>query len=157
MQTIRSGAGAATLGGIIYVAGGQDRANAHASMECYDPVEESWTFRSDMMYPCSGLTMVATTTHLYTFGGYNTVTHHVYYNKIQRYVSTTDVWEEVSTMIQPRAWFSAVFFNEAIYIMGGENGRGRLNTVERYDLRTGICSPMDPMNDNRAGCGASIV
>jgi hypothetical protein len=156
MHTVRSGAGSATLGGVIYITGGQDRATAHSTVECYDPVEESWTYRAEMTYACSGLTMVSTQTHLFAFGG-RSKTNHVYYNKIQRYTPTADIWEEVSTMIQARAWPSAVFFNNAIFIMGGYDGRDRLNTVERYDLRTGFRSPMDPMNENRAGCGASVV
>lgn len=156
MHFSRSGSGAASLGGKIYIAGGHDRVTAHSSMECFDPHENSWSMCAELTYPCSGVALVATHTHLYAFGG-RSKTNHIYYNKIQRYSPSTDTWEEISTMIQPRAWPSAVFFNGAIFVVGGFDGRDRLNTVERYDLRSGFRSPMDPMNENRAGCGAAIV
>ena len=156
MQYCRSGAGSSALGGKVYVAGGHDKSSAHSSMECYDPMERAWTMCADMAYACSGVALVGTSTHLYSFGG-RSKSNQVYYNKIQRYTPFTDSWEQISTMIQPRAWPSAVLFNGAIFIVGGFDGRDRLNTVERFDVRTGFRSPMDSMNESRAGCGAAIV
>ena len=71
---------------IYHITGGYDRTlhMDRASMECYDPVIEEWTFMSEMEKARSGLSMVAVDQFLYAFGGRYRHTDQ-YYDLVERY------------------------------------------------------------------------
>ena len=54
-----------------------------ASMECYDPATEEWTFMSEMEKARSGLSMVAADQFLFAFGGRYRHTDQ-YYDLVER-------------------------------------------------------------------------
>ena len=70
---------------IIFLTGGYDRTlhMDRASMECYDPATEEWTFMSEMEKARSGLSMVAADQFLFAFGGRYRHTDQ-YYDLVER-------------------------------------------------------------------------
>ena len=67
----RSGAGAAALGGFVYVVGGYDGIRQLNSIERYDPEKNSWKLVCPMMYRRSALGVAMMDGHLYAIGGYD--------------------------------------------------------------------------------------
>ncbi len=68
----------------LVTAGGYDKSfqTDRASVECYDPEREMWSFVSEMETPRSGLVLATVDHYLYAVGG-RSRSHH-YYNMAER-------------------------------------------------------------------------
>lgn len=69
MQEKRSGFGATTLNGQIYVFGGQAVDGVFESVEKYDPSIDQWTYLTSLPSPRMGLEAVPVGSKIYTIGG----------------------------------------------------------------------------------------
>jgi hypothetical protein len=69
MPTHRSGIGAATLGGGIYVVGGEAPEGTFAQVEIFDPAANRWTRGPDLPTPRHGLGVVEHQGRLYVLAG----------------------------------------------------------------------------------------
>ena len=49
-------------------------------------------------------------------------------------------WTQLSTMVTARAWHGCVLVNSTLYAVGGFGSAGRLSSVEKLDLSTGVWS-----------------
>ncbi|KAJ8321923.1 hypothetical protein KUTeg_000394 [Tegillarca granosa] len=130
MKRKRAGAGSCVCDSKIYIAGGYDKTlhMDRASVECYDPTTEEWTFVSEMEKARSGL--------------FNTMTNQ---------------WTTISSMNTPRAWPGVAVFDGRVYVIGGFDGSSRLRSVEVYDFDSDRWTFISNMIVSRAGCGAAVV
>ena len=69
----------------VLIAGGFDKSfqTDRASVECYDPELEEWSFVSEMETPRSGLVLATVDHYLYAIGGRSRF--HMYYDMAERY------------------------------------------------------------------------
>lgn len=89
MHYARYNYSAAILSGKIYVAGGEDGDDSYlCSVECYDPVTETWSTKANMNYQRSIFGLVEQSGMLYAMG------HH---QSIERYDPFQNVWTVVRT------------------------------------------------------------
>ena len=95
MHIARSGAGACSMNGKLYVVGGQDRAIHHSTMECYDPAERCWHLCANMKNPRSGVAAVVHGRYIYAIGGRDRH-RQAYYDIVERYLPETNTWENFS-------------------------------------------------------------
>ena len=156
MHTARSGAGAASIDGRIYVVGGQDRAVHYSSMECYDPRENTWTMCPSMKHPRSGVATVVLDRYLYAIGGRDRH-RQAYYDIVERFNVDMQLWETFVSLTHPRAWPAAMVFHGQIYVVGGYDGQFRLKTVERLEEGDQKWRRVTDMSEFRAGCGAAVL
>ncbi|WAR16523.1 KLH18-like protein [Mya arenaria] len=158
MKRRRAGSGITVCEGKIYVAGGYDRTlhMDRASMECYDPVIDDWTFMSEMEKARSGLVMATIDQNVYAFGGRYRHTDQ-YYDMVERFNVLTRQWTTLAQMNTPRAWPGIAIFDGRIYVLGGFDGGYRLRSAESYDAETDQWTPISNMLVSRAGCGAAVV
>lgn len=144
--------------GCIYIAGGYDR-TVHcdrASVECYCPEKDEWTFVAELEKARSGLSLVSLDNYIYAIGGRNRGSDH-YFNVCERYNPSTMQWVSISSMISPRAWSGIGILRNKIFVVGGFDGVSRLNKVEVYDVDADEWKEVANMNFARAGCGAAVT
>lgn len=144
--------------GKLYIAGGYDRGvhSDRASVECYDPDTDTWTFVTELEKARSGMSLVALNNFLYALGGRNRSTDH-YFDLAERYNTQTHQWQPVAPLNTPRAWPSVAVYDNKIFVLGGFDGAHRLSSVEVYDPETDTWRFVQDMNICRAGCGAAVL
>ena len=157
MHSARSGAGSGVMDGKLYVVGGQDRFTTHySSVECYNPVDDTWTPCAEINYARSGVAVAVLGKYLYAIGGRNRG-EQTYCNKVERYCPAEDRWEIISPLLHSRAWPAAATFCRCIYVAGGYDGQNRLNTLEQYNPDADKWTNMAEMKENCAGCGLAVA
>jgi kelch-like protein 2/3 len=144
--------------GKIYVAGGYDRGvhSDRASVECYDPDTDTWSFITELEKARSGLVLISHNHQLYAFGGRNRSTDH-YFDLAEKYNPQTNKWTPVAPLLTPRAWPAATVFDGKIFVLGGFDGANRLASAEAYDPEANSWTYVRDMNVSRAGCGAAAL
>ncbi|XP_078493949.1 kelch-like protein 12 [Ciona intestinalis] len=60
-------------------------------------------------------------------------------------------------MQTPRCWFAAVVFNNAIYAIGGYDGKQRLKSVEKYNVDDDTWVYVENMNKERSRHAACVA
>ena len=140
------------------MAGGYDRGvhSDRASVECYDPELDQWTFVTELEKARSGLALLSFDGFLYAFGGRNRSTDH-YFDLAERYNPSTHQWMPVAPLHTPRAWPAVAVFDRKIFVIGGFDGLNRLGSVEVYDPEMDTWRFVQDMNVPRAGCGAAVL
>ena len=156
MHIARSGAGACSMDGKLYVVGGQDRAIHHSTMECYDPSENVWRLCANMRHPRSGVAAIVYERYIYAIGGRDRH-RQAYYDIVERYSPDTNTWEGFHRLTHPRAWPAATVYKGQVYVAGGYDGQFRLKTVERFDPEEQKWKRVADMNEFRAGCGSAVL
>ena len=121
MPTPRNGMAFGTIGGLIYVAGGQ--ANGYvpqAVLEVYDPVADTWTTKAPMSTALRSLAGAALNGKLYATGGIaggagSTAT----VASVEVYDPSTNMWTPGSPMPLAREGHCAAAVNGLFYMVGG--------------------------------------
>jgi N-acetylneuraminic acid mutarotase len=152
MHTARSGLGAAVVNGKIYAIGGSTESGYLVSLngivdtnEEYDPATNTWTLKTSMPTPRTGLAVASYQGKIYCIGG--VIAHNesgfVMSTVNEVYDPATDTWTTKTPMPTPRSWLSANVVDDKIYLIGGEPNR-TLN--QAYDPATDswITKPSKP-------------
>ncbi len=151
MHVARGGLGVAVVNGKIYAIGGSTESGYLAPLsgivdtnEEYDPIKNTWVFKSQMPTPRTGLAVAAWQGKIFCMGGvvaYNSsgfVTTTV--NEV--YDIPTDTWTTKKPLPTARSWLSANVVDDKFYLTGGEPDR-TLNQV--YDPATDTWTTLSPM------------
>ena len=149
MNTSRTGAGAATVNGVIYVLGGSQRYNVTDtgfsymsinSTEAYSPATDTWTQKTPMPTPRDGLAAAAFQGKIYCFGGRNvSKDYSISTNVNEVYDTETDSWETRTPMPTARSGLQASEVGGKIYLISGwvesesSSIGGKSAQVEIYD------------------------
>ena len=137
MATVRLYAAAASLNGLLYVAGGEGVGSTYlSSVERYSPASNSWQ-------PVASMATVRTCHQLVVMGGalfaIGGATGHgeVTMNSVERFDPATNTWAAVASMGTARYGHAAAVMggdSGALYVAGGEDIDGTvLSSCERYD------------------------
>ena len=113
----RTGAGAATVNGIVYVIGGSQRYNTSEtgfsyrsinSTEAYDPVTDTWVDKAPMPTSRDSIGAAAFQGKIYCFGGRKVSRDYsISININEVYNTETDSWETKSSMPTARSGLQA--------------------------------------------------
>jgi hypothetical protein len=113
-------AGAAVIGGKLYVPGGRLASGALTGvLEVYDPRADTWEQRAPLLAPLSGYALAAFEGKLYVFGGWD---GEEYSARVYEYDPGSDRWTERAPMPTARAFAGAAVAGGRIYVVGGTNG-----------------------------------
>lgn len=132
MPTARKGMTVAVLDNKIWVIGG--RSTSHAALnvvEIYDPSTNSW----DTQVPGLNTARENATAQvwngmIYVFGGRN---DHQLISSIERFDSTLNSWENISTIPTPRYGIASILVDSSIWIIGGTDINGMsYNSIEIF-------------------------
>lgn len=141
MPTRRSWLGAEVIDNKLYVVGGWNQNDTIdlPTLEVYDPASDSWTAKANMPV---GLRNIATATldgKLYVFGGLTGEGSSTkFYSSIYVYDPSTDAWSRPGDLPQAIAGGAAEAVNGNIYLFGGSNSAGGLNTTYFWQLEKEI-------------------
>jgi uncharacterized repeat protein (TIGR03803 family) len=123
-----------TIGGKIYVVGGDTATAAIANNQIYNPTTNTWSTGTALPTAMAQGATAVVNNVLYVFGGSanggGTVT-----NAVWAYNPTTNAWTPKSAMPTARCSITAVVEKGIVYVIGGYNG-SRLSTVEAYNPTT---------------------
>ncbi|MBI4199874.1 MAG: IPT/TIG domain-containing protein [Chloroflexi bacterium] len=148
MPTRRAGMGVAWIRGTntIYAIGGRDgtspfQGNALGVNEAYNVATGTWSQRAPLPVPVMDIySTVDFRGKIYVFGGYKGVSgesegqYHSYLtNLVQIYDPVTNTWSQGAPMPTPRSNAIAGVCGNSIYVIGGHDYFGNLNTNEVYD------------------------
>jgi hypothetical protein len=151
MQKPRAWPGTGVVNGKIYVFGatgvGRD-AVASISTEEYDPVTDTWTFKSDMPAVVGPMAASSVNDLIYIFGGGNVSTGP--HSAVSMYNPIPDIWSPLSQMPTARGLAHASEVNRNIYVIGG-NSTGfpftPIATVEEYNPHNDPVTGVTDKND----------
>jgi len=113
-------AGAAVVGGRIYVPGGCDADNNPiATMEVYNPESDAWITETPLPTPLCAYAIAALEGRIYLFGGWNGT---AYTNETWQYSPEPAQWTPKAPMPTARAYAGAAVVEGKIYVLGGYDG-----------------------------------
>ncbi|XP_078485857.1 kelch-like protein 7 [Ciona intestinalis] len=144
---------AAVLNGTIFVFGGSDdNYGSLSSGEFYVVSPNKWIKLKPMKIARYDHSIVAHNGHLYSLGGNGSEQ----LCSMERYDPFLDEWKDVAPMQTPRCWFAAVVLNNAIYAIGGYDGKQCLKSVEKYNADDDTWVYVGNVNIERS-CHAACV
>lgn len=110
-------AGAAVLGGKVYVPGGQEADKGPSmKLEVYDPRTNHWEEKAPLPTPLAKYGIAAYEGSLYLFGGWDGTKDT---NIVLRYNPNNDNWTELTPLPKARTSSSAIVLGDSIFIVGG--------------------------------------
>lgn len=145
---------ATTAGGIVtHMRQGINMRKHESSVECWDPVTNTWTSVERMNECRSTLGTVVLAGELYALGGYNGQSC---LQSVEKYIPKANEWQPVAPMIKTRSCFAGAVLDGMIYAIGGY-GPAHMNSVERYDPAKDSWEMVAPMADKRINFGVSVM
>lgn len=155
MQIGRIQPGVATLGGKIFVIGGERGSQILANGEVYDPQNDSWSTVSPMIVPRCEFGLCPLGGTLWAVGGWIGVDIG---GSMESYDPVKDQWTEVGMLPEPRFSMGVVSFEGLIYIVGGCTTSSRhLADMISYNPVTGEWYNLASMHTARCQLGVAIL
>jgi hypothetical protein len=167
MITARSCFTLCEVGGLLNAAGGLDGEGGQlASVECYDPILDTWSVAPAMPRRRSHHSGCTVGESLYILGGMEDVVGDEHSletctTSVLKFDSSTQAWSEVAPMPEARANFVACVLNDAIYVVGGYgNDFANDNLTDTnfcYNTVTNVWSTLAPIPDTKLGHSVCVV
>lgn len=158
MPTARIYAGAAALGGRVYVLGGcvvqSGAVMALGAVESYGPDGNAWRSHAPMPTPRSSFGTAVVDGRIFVVGGTATDTRQAL-GVVEVYDPRTDSWQARAPMPTPRSQVAVVFAAGKIYAIGGNAGHER--AFEVYDPARDIWTAQPPLAAPRRNAGAVAI
>ena len=163
------GMSAASIGGALYVTGGQYPWPFPSSGPTFrfDPVSNTWTTAALPNFPAAayGCASGVVNDTWYLFGGRTYVSTGLftlassYLPSVYAYKPTEDAqFREISTMLTPRYGATASVIGHRIWVVGGIDARGQLSgAVEVFDATTNTWERRPPLKTPRAFAASGVV
>jgi N-acetylneuraminic acid mutarotase len=160
MRMARRGAGAAVIGGKLYVAGGFNGNVVLDSVERYDPSTNSWEYVGPMRNRRWYHVVAELDGKLYVAGGLESRANTGQLRSVERYDPATNTWETVAPMRHGRYLASAAVLDGKLYVTSGsssdvdivpQGGGTTLTSVWRYDPSTNAWEEVASMTAGRHG------
>ena len=160
MPTARYTAGAAAVGGIIYVIGGWTNGNLEAAVvEAYDPSSNTWSTKAPMPTARAALGVAAVNGIIYAIGGTtncNCGTPPILAT-VEAYDPVANTWSTKASIPTARRDMALGAIGGVLYVAGGANNAGPLPTVEAYDPVANTWSTKAPLASAREGAAAAVL
>lgn len=155
-------AGAAAVGGKLYVIGGYTKSFLNvwhpiSAVYMYDPITDSWTERAPMPTPRGALAVTEYGGKLYAIGGYDRAAN---LGAVEVYDPATDTWSAKAPLPTPRDHLAAVTVGDRLIAIGGRlNGRYSQNlaVTEAYDPHTDRWTRLADLPTARSGITAGVI
>ena len=163
MSTPRFGAGAAVLGGNIFVVGGFDDRNQNlSSVESFDPATGIWTAVPPMSTARWGHGVVSAQGKLFAVGGSrpNDQEGDDRLKSVECFDPSTGVWTNINPMNEAREELGGAVLGDKLFAIGGEDNEYKfLSSVECLDLSVpnSAWTPVAPMTMPRDGFGVAVT
>jgi kelch-like protein 10 len=149
---------------IAFAVGGFDaNSNTLASMERYDTSSCLWSAAAAMGTGRTHSGVCAVEGIVYVTGGREQQLHHNILSSVcvEKYTLSTDTWNSVSDLPEPRANHAAVTVVTAMYVVGGDRERNAFGdtttSVCKSDSVQGTWGEVAPMPEGRCDFAACAI
>ncbi|MDP1846112.1 MAG: kelch repeat-containing protein [Candidatus Moranbacteria bacterium] len=148
MGTARIASSSGVIDGKIYVAGGTKDWDDQATMEMYDPENDTWTDKASLSEPRVTPASAVIDGKLYVVGGrdkdWNSMA------TLEIYNPSSNTWETKASMPTARTGPASAVFDGKLYVIGGSEGKSgdwgeSFDTVEVYDPTSNTWETKTPM------------
>ena len=155
MTTARTEILADTVGGKIYVAGGQTSTDQHSPMlQEFDPQTGRWRDLAPMPSGASHPGVAALNGKIYVAGGFTMNVHKNPLDQFLEYDIAKGTWRSLAPLSSPRGSVSLVALGGKIHVIGGRTADSKtVGTHEVYDPATGkwtMAAPLPVARDHLA-------
>jgi N-acetylneuraminic acid mutarotase len=166
MSAPRSELQAVTVGGKIYVIGGNVRMTKDGEMatlpttgisQVYDPASDSWRDIAPMPRGSTHNGIATLDGTIFIAGGFAARAHSEPTDRFYDYDTATDQWRELAPLSSPRGAPALISLNGKVHIVGGRNGPAAIATHEVYDLKLNRWSAAAPLPVARDHVGIAVV
>ena len=155
----------AVLDGKIYVFGGTDGVNDHATIERYDPVTDEWECTDTMDRAVVGAAACTVGDGIYLSGGLTgTRDEPVILSTLAYYTPTAKTWATADSLLTGRHLHQMVAHDGNLMVIGGlglRKGSDELFPVDNIELiptaGAGVTVPLSGFHGARYGFGAVVV
>lgn len=134
-------AGAAVIGGKVYVPGGQQADDSLTkNLEVYDLRTDRWEARASLPIPIANYGIASHEGNIYLFGGWDGIKES---NVVLRYNPNDNDWSEMTPLPEARVSSTAIVIGDSIFIIGGTSEGQPSLSIEIYapNLDNGIDNP----------------
>mmetsp|Transcript_68923 Transcript_68923/g.165418 ORF Transcript_68923/g.165418 Transcript_68923/m.165418 type:complete len:439 (-) Transcript_68923:58-1374(-) len=158
MPTARRWCGAAAMGGLLYVIGGEIQGSTLAACECFDPSTSTWESLPAMPTARAQCAVTAEMRTLQVFGGRELKRS---FAAVESFDPLTKRWESLPSMSRVRDACAAAAHGGLAYVVGGRESDQNMEavlvtSVERLDIKKREWSSLPPLPTPRVGCGAVL-
>ena len=136
-----------SVGGLLYVLGGESDGEYVEQVDVFDPATQSWSQGTDMPHPRSSIDAVALDGVIYVLGGWEVSQPTA---RMQAYDPATQTWSRRPALPQPMSRGGAAVSGGRIWVSHHE-----FSAV--FDPDTSTWSPANPMTVPRHGLGYVAV
>jgi kelch-like protein 1/4/5 len=146
--------GVAVLDSHVYVVGGRNGLQTLNTVDCFDPVTNSWLPVPPMCSYRHGVSVATLCGPLYAVGGHDGWS---YLSSVERYDPSTKQWSHITSMSSPRSTAGVAILEGKLYVVGGRDSNSCLNTMECYDPHTDRWTALPSMRVRRGGVGVVVI
>lgn len=155
MSFARSGHAVASIGGLIYAIGGENDSLIYDTVECYDPVLNSWSVVAPLTAPRVACGVCVVEDFIFVMGGW--VGSEIAEN-IERYDPDLDQWVVVGKVKTKRFHLGVAEMDGLIYVAGGLSDLGEeLKVFECYNPVSDSWMRQPDMRHRRAYLGLATL
>jgi DNA-binding CsgD family transcriptional regulator/N-acetylneuraminic acid mutarotase len=155
MPTARAGLAAVTFDNKIYAIAGEGVSGVLNSNERYDPGSNTWEILNPKPVPVADVQAGLVGGKIYIPGG--RLENGEVTDTLEIYDARTDLWSEGSRVPIGLSAYALVVFEGNLYIFGGWDGEGYLNSTYIYDPRQNSWTEGFSMPTARAFVGAAVA
>ncbi len=144
---------AASVGGKLYVMGGNTSSGPTSALFEYDPARDQWTRRASMPTARNALAAAVMGAKIYAVGGAGATER-----ELEVYDPATDSWLSRAPMPTGRNHLAAGAIKGKLYVAGGRTGGDfRLSVLEVYDPATDSWATKARIPTGRSGHAGAVV
>lgn len=149
----RSRLGAASIGQLIYVIGGESAGGIVGDVHIYDPTTNTWREGASKPTPASNLAVAAIGDKIYAPGGYDGDDLRV----LEVYDTTTNSWSSAAGLPVGRSGAAVAAVGGKLYLFGGMEGDDIVDTTLEYDPATDTWRARADMPHARTHAAAAVM
>jgi N-acetylneuraminic acid mutarotase len=159
LLTGRLGHAAVVLGGALYVLGGEDEDDILASVERYDPDQDTWVYVTPMTTVRNGVAAAVLDGRIIAVGGTREGPHDINtLRSCESYDPVADKWEALPDMATARCGPAVTVLGGRLWVTGGyRGGQHDLTTVEVFDPATNAWETKAPMTTGRSNHALAVL
>ena len=155
MTEVREELSLVQVGNNFYAIGGYNGKRDLASVEYYNAQDDIWRFSTPLHSCRAGASVVVDGQYIYVIGG-SCNQHHM--TSLDVYDTTTHTWYTcLQSMREARSYACAAIVEKSIYVMGGFNESGYLNTCEVFDMKEWDWRWFPSMLRRRVNAGVATI
>lgn len=155
LRTPRARMAVTSIGGLVYVIGGDTGAGVTAAVDMYDSSTDGWASLTTKPTAVANVGAAVIGGMIYVPGGYTDDEQVI--GVLEVYDPATDTWEQGASLPVPLCAYAVVAVEDKLYLFGGWDGTRYTNSAYVYDPAADQWLPRAAMRVERGFAGAGVI